>query len=264
MCFLSLLLSLISAFGHSAPAVVATVNGEAITAEELQLQMQNSEGETLSRDEALDRLILFRLAVQKAKKDKLENNAAVKREMNKTLYKAFLDKELTAKESSLDPSPAELQAAYDKAPLFTLRHLVFLNETSQDRKRLDEELPVVMKRLESGTDFKTLVIEFSQDPMGKQGGELEFRGQHNLPPALYAEALKLSPGKVSPPIALKNSVHLIEVLKKTEYAAIPASYLEFLRHKLKHDRSERFLSDLLNRLKQDAKIQLASQGKSAK
>ncbi len=225
----------------SVPSVVAKVNGEPIYRSELSRAGRNAEGDPL------ERAILFHLAAQNARREKLDADPEVKYELSKVLYKAYVDRKLAGARIALDPSDREVQLYYEENPLVRVRRLTL--DSSDD-------LGIVRKKLSEGKDFKTLVLEYAHDEAGRAESEPAFRGVENLPSEIYGPALKLKPGEVSEPIKADTSFRLVQLLERKPFAEAPPDYKDMLRTRLRQQREDRFLSSIFEQLKSSAKIEV--------
>lgn len=99
-----------------------------------------------------------------------------------------------------------------------------------------KKIKSVLASLKSGESFKKVVLKYSEDAGAKFAGDLDFKGENDLPESLYTTALSMKLGKVSAPIKLGNGTHLIEVLAVQDFAKAPEVYKAYLRGKLKHQK----------------------------
>lgn len=251
-------LSCLSCVAFAAPSpVVAKVNGEPIYRAELERQMESRKDDAAMNPEvALQKLILFHLAVQEARQQQLDRDPNVKFEMERVLYKAYLDGKLSAARQTLEPAEKELHAFYDEAPLVRARHLVLMARNPAEKEEALKTAALIQKKVREGKDFKTLVLEYSQDDSARMGGDLDFRGLGTLPPEIYEAALKLKPGELGHPVELGEALHLIQLTEKKRYADAPATYLEMLRTKLRQRREDHFLASLFEKLKSGAHVEV--------
>lgn len=254
--FLSLLISAIS---WAATSPIARVNGEAIGEEDYQL-VTSAPGATAtaSAEERLNRLILFRLAVQEARRSGLEADPEVKQAVDKALYRRFLEKTLEASKTSTEPTEAQLRAAYEALPMVRLRHLALFAGTPKEARIAEKKLATIRTALKKGQDFKTVVLKHSQDAGARFAGDLDYRGVENLPEPIYQAALKLKPGEVSEPIHLDGALHLIQMMDRMPFASAPATYRSLLGNRLRRDAENRALETRLAALKKDAKVEILS------
>ena len=225
LVFLALLTSVRCVPAPIPTHVAATVNGEPILKSEVNRQREAAPGELPPSAEAsLKRLILFRLAVQEAKQQKLDADPKVRHELDRVLYQSFVEHELKKAKLSLEPTPAELSAFYENhAPLLRLRHLVLPAGTAAAKEEALQVIKGIRARLASGHEFKGLVLEHSRDASVRLGGDLDFRGIDSLPTELYLPAQKLKPMEVSAPIELGDALHLIQLTDRKRFADAPAT-----------------------------------------
>ncbi len=66
-------------------------------------------------------------------------------------------------------------------------------------------------RIEKGADFATMAREYSEDPSGKQGGDLGWFKPGELLDELDRATAKLAVGAVSPPVRTRAGLHLLKV-----------------------------------------------------
>lgn len=239
-------------------SVVATVNGTPIYRGELKAKAKEGESET----QTLDRLVLFHLAVQEAKKEGLEKLPEVQARIDQVLYKSYLEKKM-AKSGPPELTEGEIQKIYEKQPMIRLRHLVLKAKTEAQSKKAKETRETIDKELKKGASFKDLVLKYTQDNGVTYAGDLDFRGVENLPAFLYQPALKLKKGEVAGPFFEEKTWHYIELIDKKSFDSAPATYVEFLRGRERNGRTEAFLRTELERLRKSAVIHVA-EGEKAK
>ena len=92
--------------------------------------------------------------------------------------------------------------------------------------------------------------------MSQLGGDMDFRGFHNLPPNFYHVATELKKGEVSGVLKTPEAVHLIQLTERKPYGDSFAPYLQLLKAKYRNDHEEEFLSKKLADLKKKAKIEV--------
>lgn len=236
----------------AAPPPLARVNGEPI----YEADLQGIGDENESRERRLERLVLFRLAVQEARRAGIEKDAQAKKEIERALYRRFLEKTLEASGRTLVPSEKELRAAYEATPLVRLRHLALFIRNDRERQDAERKLSAIRKALASGRDFKSLVLEHSQDPGARFAGDLDFRGVHNLPGPIYEAALRLAPDQVSEPIRFDGALHLVQRIDRQSFDSAPATYKSLLENRLRREAESRALESRLAALKKAAKIEI--------
>jgi peptidyl-prolyl cis-trans isomerase C len=254
-----LCLSLVRSAG--AAPIAAKVNGQPIYEAELKAEMDSHLDDKSNRDEVLDRLILFRLALQDALHQGVDRDPAVRKEIDKVLYQNYLEKKIKESGQILEPTEAELKNYYRDRPLLRLRHLVLDADTAEERGETKATLEQIFAQLKQGVEFRDLVVKYSDDEAARSGGDLDFRGAHNLPETFYEAVKGLKKGEVSKPIEMQGSTHLFQMIEVKEFGDAPAAYLQYLRVKLRHQRTERYLASLLQELSRTAKIEKDSSSK---
>lgn len=182
----------------AAQPVAARINGKPILEAEIQgwIDRDRDKGRLTTRDEALDRVILYRLSLDEAKRRKLEKKPEVREAVDRALYKSFLD-DLKAKSGdTFQPSQEELQALYSEAPLVRVRHLVLLTDSAEAAKKAQTKVKEIQESLAAGEEFKALVLKHSEDAsVTLNGGDLDFRGRDSLEDPFYSIAMALKPEK---------------------------------------------------------------------
>ncbi|SDW28909.1 peptidylprolyl isomerase [Paenibacillus sp. CF384] len=230
-------------FGGGSSDTVGSVNGVAITKDQLYDEMAKVGGE-----QTLDNMIQDELIKQEADKAGIVvGDAEVTKEID-SIKKRF-------------PSEAEFEGALQQAGMtlddlkkqtpMQLRIRKILEPqakvTDEDVKKYfeenkaqfdepeqvkashilvatQEEADAIEKQLKEGADFATLAKEKSTDPGSKeQGGDLGFFGKGAMDPAFEEAAFKLKKDEISAPIKTQYGFHII---KATDHKAAKAATLD--------------------------------------
>jgi len=243
----------------AAPTVAARVNGKPILEQDVRdwIEKDRDRGRVTSRNEALDRLILYRLSLEEAHRRKLEKKPAVKDALERALYKSFLD-DLKAKSGdSFQASSEELKELYEESPLVRVRHLVLLTDSDEAAQRAPKKLKQIQQAMAGGEEFKALVLKYSEDAsVSLNAGDLDFRGRDSLEDPFYSIALALRPGEVSGPIHHSGAIHILQLLDRKPFEAAFAPYLSYLQDRFQEQKERAFLEDALGSLKKKAKIEI--------
>jgi peptidyl-prolyl cis-trans isomerase C len=205
----------------SGDPVIARVNGMPLFRSDLEVlrsslpaNVQQQPAEQLY-PRLVDQLIALQLISQSARKDKLNDDARVKKMTmlaeEQILQDAYFDgimrKEITE---------AKLKARYDQtiknaAPREEIhaRHILVATE---------EEAKQIIDQLKKGADFAKLASEKTTDPAGKaSGGDLGYFGQGDMVPEFAKAAFALKPGEVSSaPVKTQFGWHVIKVEDKRQ------------------------------------------------
>ncbi len=206
--------------------VVATVNGHAITAPEInayvamrtrgaKIQLNNTQKRVIARE-----LAQVSLAAQAAVKAKLLDNPNVRAglDLQRNLYLAnvairhYLD--------THSPSEQALRKAYEKmvkaqsGEEYKARHILVKTKAEAEK---------IITQLDHGADFAKLAAKDSIGPSAKQGGELGWFKPNQMVPAFSSAVAKLKPGSYTKaPVHTQFGWHVIELQK--ERTAAPPSF----------------------------------------
>lgn len=229
-------------FGTAKDNVVARINGEVITKDEL-YDVLVAQGGT----EALDSLISNKIIDLELKKKGLEvTDANVEAELQKMIAQyggqASFDQALASygytesdirKNIKMNLSATklvgddvtvteeEMKAYFDenKASLDVPEQVKASHILVADEAKAKE----VKAKLAAGGDFAALAKEYSTDESNKeQGGELGFFSKGDMVPEFENVAFSLKAGDISEPVKTEFGYHIIKVSEKKE--AKPATY----------------------------------------
>lgn len=209
----------------TAETVLATVNGEVITAGHLLLmrgqlpeQYQALPDESLFDgllDQAIQQALLSQQVEEmgRAAELSLENDARAMRaniEIQRLLAEAV--------------TPEALQVAYDKrfadaepSREYNAAHILVDSE---------EEAAALKGQADAGTDFAELARQNSTGPSGPNGGDLGWFGAGMMVPAFEAAVVGLKPGQVSEPVQTQFGWHVIKLMETRLQEAPPLSEVE--------------------------------------
>lgn len=198
--------------------VVATINGEAITQDDLDQTMQDLAQqfaripEDQRRGAALAALVDIKVLAQKAVEDGIDNDEAFKRRMDflkqRVLHQSYIDKAI----ASLVTDEA-IRARYDAEVANTPPE----NEVSARHilVKTNEEAVAIIKQLDDGGDFVELAKEKSTGPSGPSGGDLGYFGKGQMVPDFEVAAFALEVGAyTSEPVKTQFGFHVIKVEDK--------------------------------------------------
>lgn len=230
----------------------ARVNGDEISTAELEHYL--AKNPALEGTTALERLILFRLAVQEAKERKLDRLPDVRDAFDLILYNKFLELELSKSGKSLASIDEDLESQlYEASPLIEVRELVVKDASSEKSRRRRTEID---RRLAKKKDFRALVLKYSQVPSKRLGGRLDPWGAHNAPTPLYETARNLTPGKSSPALHFGDEFHWVQLVRVIDRENAPATYLGWLRHRYRSREEVKFLENRLKEMRMQAKVKI--------
>ena len=208
----------------AANPVLATVDGKPIRASDVAQAAAGLPPNLRSLPaKTLDPLLLTRLIdahalVIAARKQKLDQTPAVKREIaaatDEVLENALLTKEVGpqitdaalraryAKTIAGKPGPEEVHA----------RHILVSTKAAAEK---------IIAQLEKGAKFSALAKKYSKDPGAADGGDLGFFTKSEMVPAFADAAFALKPGQYTKtPVHTQFGWHVIEVLARRRAPAL--------------------------------------------
>lgn len=230
--------------------VVALVNGQDITAEDLAIAEEmyapqlGQVPEDAKRSMLVDALIELRLVAEAARAANVADQEAYKRKMAffeaQTLRSLFVEQQVAAAVTD-----AAVRAAYDEqaakippVPERRLRHILLRSEADA----LD-----VIEALKSGRPFAELAKERSADEVSKaNGGDLGFVAQGQIMPEIDAAAAQLQPGQFTQtPVATAFGFHVVLLEENRDRPAPPFETVAAqIRQALEAQEEGRILSEL--------------------
>ena len=258
--------------------VVATVNGEKITKQELYDAFVANGGASI-----LEQLISERLIAQEAAKLGIEvTDAEVQQEIDRLIEENYYgmkeyyeqalaqygiteellkdnirtDLQLSAiVRSKIEVSEAEVeeyfrenQDDFNIPEEIDVRHILIETE---------EEAEEVLALLRAGEDFAELAKEHSQDPgSADEGGALGFNGRGSFVKEFEDAAFALPVGEYSEPVKTEHGYHIIEVLERKEAKEVEfADVKEQVKEALIEEKVRERLQEEYNQLYDAAKIE---------
>jgi peptidyl-prolyl cis-trans isomerase C len=266
ICVLALLCLLACAKKDSTKmgtTVLATIDGESITLEEfnheldrIPMNMKMLVAGQDGKKTYLDRLIVKRLILREAKKEKVEGEKEFQERLaeirDQLLIESVLKKKVT---TNIQITDEELKKYYDthkdqfKRPReINTRHIVLKTE---------EEAKQVQAKLLKGEDFADLARNHSIEPNAKAtGGEIGFQPQGTLVPEFEAAAFKLKKtGDISPIVKTQFGYHIIrlEGLKPPAFAPFD-EVKDYIRQNLVQAKQGETIEKYVEELRKTAKI----------
>jgi len=217
VCALALALSGLSAAAHADPKVLATIDGVAITEDDVNdalLDIGPGLPDKLdgpAREKyVLDYLIDLRLVAKKGAAAKMDGSADFVRRLGYYHDKLIMEALMTEVANQAMTEENE-RKAYDEAaaaqppePEIHARHILLPTE---------EEAKAALARIKAGEDFAKVATELSKDPSG-DGGDLGWFTRDRMVPEFSEVAFKLEPGQVSDPVRTQFGWHIIKVEEK--------------------------------------------------
>lgn len=235
--------------------VVARVNNVEIRNSQVLAAIQTLPPQYRSLPEAqlfpniLDQMVVRELLYQQAEKDKLQNDAEVKQQVEEARRRAMEEAYLT-RSVNKDITDAKLKAAYaemiktlPKQEEVHARHILVKTEA---------EAKEVIAELNKGADFAKLAKEKSTGPSAKNGGDLGYFTKDQMVPAFADAAFALKPGQYTKtPVKTQFGWHVIEVLDRR--IAPPPSFADS-EDQLRKQLAQGAISSLIQQLRAKSKV----------
>jgi len=238
-----------------ATGIVATVNGQEISAEAFDVFLQAVTGKPAAeatpeqKSQALDQLIDMTIVAQAGEKEGLQDLPATKARIS-LLTTQILAQATTEKYLTTHPvSETEVKADYDtqvaNVPLeYKAQHILV------DTK---EQAEAIIKKLEAGADFAKLAAEDSKDPSGKNGGDLGWFNLQTMVKPFSDAVAALKKGEITKqPVETQYGWHVIK-LEDTRTPTIPA--FEDVKPQVEQMTQRKKIEAYLDELRKSAKIQ---------
>jgi foldase protein PrsA len=258
--------------------VVATVNGEKITKQELYDAFVANGGASI-----LEQLISERLIAQEAAKLGIEvTDAEVQQEIDRLIEENYYgmkeyyeqalaqygiteellkdnirtDLQLSAiVRSKIEVSEAEVEEYFrENQDDFNIPEEIDVRHILVETEKEAEE---VLALLRAGEDFAELAKEHSQDPgSADKGGALGFNGRGSFVKEFEDAAFALPVGEYSEPVKTEHGYHIIEVLERKEAKEVEfADVKEQVKEALIEEKVRERLQEEYNQLYDAAKIE---------
>ena len=234
--------------------VVATVNGQSITKQDLMMYSRQRGGDhsgSVDQQSLLNELVTRELLYQKAISSGLDKDPEIKAALENDTHTLLANVVIQELLQSEHPSESELKAAYD-AQVKTMgkteykaRHILVKTE---------DEAKDVISQLDKGVDFAKLAKDKSIGPSGKKGGDLGWFTPDNMVKPFADAAVALKVGSYSKaPVHTQFGWHVIK-LEDTRPIS-PPSYDE-MKNQLLNNWRNRMISAYLDKLRSGADIKI--------
>jgi peptidyl-prolyl cis-trans isomerase C len=252
---LAAVLSLAASLAVAETKTLATVDGQAITDQDVDLALTDigpglpqGMDDAAKRKYALDYLIDLRLVAKKGLADKVEADPDFQRKLAYYREKLAMEDVLGKAAKAADTDKAEREA-YDAAAKaqppqeeIHARHILLPDEAAAK---------AALARVKAGEDFAKVATELSKDPAG-QGGDLGWFTKDRMVPEFADAAFKLKPGEVSEPVKSQFGWHIIKVEGKRTKTFPPFDQVKEQAARYVQQKAQ---SDLVQGLRKDAKIE---------
>ena len=162
-------------------------------------------------------------------------------------------------------SEAEMQAFYrrhseyfERGEQVRARHILIAFRDKQDGTKRQEALlriQAIQSKLQQGSKFAALALEYSDCPSKSRGGDLGYFERDQMVRAFSDVAFSLKPGQISDIVETRFGFHLIQVLDRRPPAQIAYKNVRAkIERTLRRNKEKKAANTYLARLKQQAAI----------
>lgn len=261
--FLFIVLFIFSCSKKEGGKILATIDNDTVTLEEfnkeldrIPINMKMLVATESGKKSYLDRLIVKRLLLREAKKEKVDNEKDFQEKLTdikeQLLMESLLKKKINVDSKTTD---VDLKKYYDthkedfkREKEINTRHILLKTE---------EEAKQIQSRLLKGEDFVELAKQYSIDPNAKTtGGEIGFHPKGTLLPEYEVVAFKLSKaGQISGIVKTQFGYHIIRLEGMKAPSYVPFDEVkDFIKQKISQEKQKEILEKYIEDLKKIAKI----------
>lgn len=219
--------------GAKLPDVVATVNGEKITKDDLMRTTVDWNAPMV-----LEQMIMYRVVSQEAKKagivvtpeqinakfDEMKKNLPPGQDLGELLKRSgmtpshafsYMKMNLQVEgivKKQIKVTPEDL-AGFNKASHILIRVAAATDPKEKEKNDADAKAKIdtVAEEIKGGLAFDEAAKKYSEDPMTKdKGGDLDFFGKGQMVPEFETAIETLKPGEVSAPVKTSYGYHIIK------------------------------------------------------
>jgi len=231
-------------FAKDKDPVVAVVNGTKIKLSELDKKYYQNllyvSNKVVTRKSVLDSLVNRAIGIQKAKKEKLDNNPVVKEKMEDVLYNAKVSKDLEPMLKKITVNDKDLKSYYNNFPEYKTSHILFRVKVKPEKHEAEQALKAalkVYKLLQKKPErFVELAKKYSQSSTAPQGGEMGYQPAVRMAPEYFAAISGKGNGHITPPVRTQFGYHIIKVTGKKEFKSIEKPVYSKIVYDTKRDK----------------------------
>jgi peptidyl-prolyl cis-trans isomerase SurA len=131
---------------------------------------------------------------------------------------------------------------------------VFISNRTQDAARRAQ---VAYNALQAGQPFERVAREYSDDPSGKQGGDIGYVKKEDLVPELRQAISLLISGTYSHPVLTPYGFHIMKVIDVRKSAALPFDAVkDSIQEKIVQKESEKRYKEYITKLRASSYIEV--------
>ena len=240
---------------------VAKVNGVNITLDELNSNYKNAKlyvtDKVVTKDVVLNELINRYLGIDKAKKEKLQNNPTVKSKMEDILYHAQISKDLENSFTKITVKDEELKKYYKLNPEYRSAHILLrvraTPSTEEVKAALNQSVKIFRELKDSPDKFAELAAKYSQSENAETGGDIGYQPKVRLAPEYFQAIHNRPEGFITSPVRTQFGYHIIKNMGKLKYDATDKNLYRKIVYDLKRDQ---IIQKYFKNLKKNASIKI--------
>lgn len=200
--------------------VVATVNGQNILKSTFDQTYQQNllflSPQPVTKEKVINDLINRILGIEKAKKEKLEQDELVKYKMEDVLYHAQISKDVEPLLTKIEVSDKDVEKYYEKNKEYRTAHILFRLRGSPSEEEinaaLNQTLEVYEQVKKDPSKFTELANKYSQATVAPNGGDLGFLPPPRMAPEYFKAINGKKPDFITSPIRTQFGYHIIKIL----------------------------------------------------
>jgi parvulin-like peptidyl-prolyl isomerase len=244
------------------------VNNRVITVDEFnrmsQLDVFKAQLSKSDKQELVDNVIFFELAVQEAKKRGYSKLDSVQDEVNIALFKSYFNKDIRPQVQAIKVTLQQIEKEYGVMPIIDTSHILIPSPVSATPEakgaakatadRIYNSIKSKNGKAAQASAFAELAKKHSTDPSSEKGGRLGYLGADQALPHYYNAVKKLNTGDISEPFPSVYGWHLAMAHRKLPSKDMGPVYRAFLETKIRTDEGIRVMKLQAQKLRKNAKV----------
>ena len=264
VCFFIFVAVIGVSLSYAAQKILARVNGEPITEEDIQDALEVFPPQLRAivethpelKKKLLEDLISQKLLVQQMKKEGVKEDAEIKRKVEKYREALLLQKFIKGKFANIKVTDKEAKAYYEAhKDEFTVPERVKVRHILVKDKKEAEK---IRKELLKGANFAELAKKYSIDKASAvKGGELGVLKRSDVIKEFGDAVFSLKKGQISEPIKTRFGYHIVQVEEKYPREVKPFSEVKSeIKTRLLEKKKEEAFKKYVEQLKAKAKVEV--------
>ena len=240
---------------------VATVNGQAITLEELNANYDNAKlfvtDKVVTKNNVLEELIHRSLGINKAKKENLDKNPVVRSKMDDILYHAQISKDLENEFTKITVSDSDVSDYYKKNPEYRTAHILLrvrANPSDEEIKAaLNQSMKIYREVNANPEKFAELANKYSQSENAETGGDIGHQPKVRLAPEYFNAIHKKPVGFITTPVRTQFGFHIIKNNGSLDFESIDKNLYRKIVYDMKRNQ---LIEGYFTNLRKNASIKI--------